>query len=98
DDLVTGVQTCALPISPFEIAAESPETAGGTEARQARRGQARIHLQTSGERGLEKSWLSQRALAYSTKSFARICVFGFKPIAKWRSEERRVGKECKERV
>src|SRR3989441_2659436 len=82
DKLVTGVQTCALPIS----SAEPIRDVRVSVARCPRRGAAgAVHPHARPARAsgheLERRALSRRHLA----------------SGRWRSEERRVGKECRSR-
>src|SRR5258708_22963879 len=79
DDLVTGVQTCALPISGRETAAQLYPRLGTTD----------VEAQGAYSRATYPAWFVDAELA------AR-----FAPPAgasATRSEERRVGKECRSR-
>src|SRR5207244_8053840 len=79
DDLVTVVQTCALPISWLSMG----------KRREARERAVQFLFQhdlnppEDLDRALEQFWQSQRGAAIAEE----------KGIATWRSEERRVGKE-----
>src|SRR2546429_5752114 len=82
DVAVTGVQTCALPISPWE--------------------RCRTHSQTvDGGRSLEDVVLTKKSAAGGScghvDSPLRRKLLAQSRIARNRSEERRVGKECRSR-
>src|SRR5690606_40834149 len=82
---VTGVQTCALPISPAT-------GRGNTEAA--------FTLRAAARRAARAGWLNQvrtrlsQSLCKCTLAITLLCFTIFAPI---RSEERRVGKECRSR-
>src|SRR5687767_7615388 len=84
DKLVTGVQTCALPILPYDPVSSAPARAG----RMAR------------QREIEIEHLLRRAGFGATEQevndYAQLAFLGFSTAAA-RSEERRVGKECSAR-
>src|SRR5258708_28226031 len=81
DDLVTGVQTCALPIYPHALAPDR-----GWDGRRSRS----IQL-AAGERGRRDSRETRAAfLEVATRP-------GTDSADRIRSEERRVGKECSSR-
>src|SRR5207244_6985110 len=84
DDLVTGVQTCALPIS-ADIGAEQGEAVNGvtTERSNKRKGLA----------GLGGLGAALSALLLKFPLLAPLLKFGWLGFSA-RSEERRVGKEC----
>src|SRR5258708_19278538 len=82
DDLVTGVQTCALPIS---IAAPEKEPSGNGEV------VAPSSTPTRGRRDPARSVRSDATRSRTTT------VKGSPSEAARRSEERRVGKECRSR-
>src|SRR5438552_15634880 len=69
DDLVTGVQTCALPISPINLQGPMDSTL----ARKATNDAAAFARTVAAQRGHSIEWAEKR------------------------SEERRVGKECRRR-
>src|SRR5256886_12112572 len=79
DLTVTGVQTCALPIS-----RRDPVFAGATQSSQRRRGQTRPVQRQFGS-GI--TFLGKRTGG----------AFGNETAHQARSEERRVGKECRSR-
>src|SRR5688572_30853519 len=85
DLTVTGVQTCALPISLLQTGAEELEAIGaGMYAAAARRWRAELlpPEEQPAQRAAADAWFAQR---------------GVKNPARFRSEERRVGKECRSR-
>src|SRR5258708_31418276 len=74
DDLVTGVQTCALPISPHLARhAHAPSIAASLVA------------------------ALSPASSWSVASTHRLTISQGRSLATMRSEERRVGKECRSR-
>src|SRR2546425_3301738 len=81
DKLVTGVQTCALPIS-----------IGRPRARKASARRA-IAGSAADDPGISSGWPSSTSLCTSIVTSAELCSSG---LVK-RSEERRVGKECRSR-
>src|SRR5258708_15109357 len=81
DDLVTGVQTCALPIYPL------------IERQQKMEGFVVSIKQALFDQGLGGKFVVYDAKS-KTHSFAKETL---KELSKIRSEERRVGKECRSR-
>src|SRR5258708_11520008 len=79
DDLVTGVQTCALPISLSKVARTGTHLLHFMEYVKQFRGRGRMH------RRAIRGW-------YNDKQPSRLAYQVLK-----RSEERRVGKECRSR-
>src|SRR5438105_9915500 len=79
DPLVTGVQTCALPIWDF-----TTDSGSAPLARVSNRAQSRCKAEVEEPWGARKKFLSW----FPTVSFRRFSA---------RSEERRVGKECRSR-
>src|SRR5258708_29894381 len=80
DDLVTGVQTCALPISPCRC--RPPR-----RFCEVSKGQRKIYVVA--DNGTEKE--------YSVPKGVHINVQESERVRAGRSEERRVGKECRSR-
>src|SRR3546814_2569398 len=84
--LVTGVQTCALPISPvnvqlsFVAMVTCPATAS-----------APLHVRWTSQVHMQNIFASHRITSYSRRSR---CRSFFHSVFILRSEERRVGKEC----
>src|SRR3712207_8208215 len=76
---VTGVQTCALPISSWLVCPPLPQTCSGTVA------SGTAYLAASDESPMSSGLISIHRVAWK---------IGFSEI---RSEERRVGKECRSR-
>src|SRR5207244_7500125 len=78
DDLVTGVQTCALPISNFQMRLIQPK-----DAPEFLRRIQSVGLHTRG------------AGADNIRNLTANPTAGIDPVELIRSEERRVGKECR---
>src|SRR5258708_17061407 len=79
DDLVTGVQTCALPISTSpRIGSRPPIVCSNTRIRSLRT-------------------LTTRSSIVPCVEKLKILTVSFWPMRSMRSEERRVGKECRSR-
>src|SRR5256885_5220649 len=79
DYKVTGVQTCALPIS---------SGVGG---------RCTIHIATAAPRRLHEGWWAHPCLTSPTSSSVAPASPVPLSLITWRSEERRVGKECRSR-
>src|SRR5205807_7276662 len=95
DYKVTGVQTCALPISEIDVFARSFLAHGFVWLRRiAQRRGARVpsHMPGGHVPEEDRMWLQRRSLT-EEKQHARPLRF----LPRRRSEERRVGKECRSR-
>src|SRR5207244_9799775 len=87
DDLVTGVQTCALPISTPERAGVVSGTKPGPEGNVLT---GRVVITCDAEGAVLKPVEESLVPDYE---FSRGFGYSFKELVKHRSEERRVGKE-----
>src|SRR5439155_11018357 len=90
---VTGVQTCALPISQGEIATEpvARRTAAGGHTSARRDGADGL---VPVPRRAEKPVPADRSAAWRARTALRISADDGRTARRGRSEERRVGKEC----
>src|SRR5207244_4813278 len=86
DDLVTGVQTCALPISTSIAKAATGSTIRNT---------AGMHLTGTGKRRISSGVRALVAQAALVVPAVRVALVVSEDPAEPRSEERRVGKECR---
>src|SRR3989475_12816094 len=93
DLTVTGVQTCALPISRAEVA-KCASPLGGRAGR-ARRRRPRQHSASGGARTLAREPSASRAPSRTRRR--RSLRKERRPGRDGRSEERRVGEECRSR-
>src|SRR5206468_8661082 len=92
DLIVTGVQTCALPILLQQVARVMP-AAADVQRRAGREravGSAAIELMAV---GAEPRVVAATLLAHELQQLRRQLAVGIGPDSEWRSEERRVGKE-----
>src|SRR5207244_7292120 len=83
DDLVTGVQTCALPICRGRTLTPPPPASKAAESRSRPMSPRNLCLASSDD-------------PHPRTRFLRVCIGPRIPSAS-RSEERRVGKECRSR-
>src|SRR5207244_9018340 len=93
DDLVTGVQTCALPISTIDLQLVASPVTSAVYVAHAGDDSGRLFIVEQG--GRIKIWDGTNLLATPFLNIANLVLFaGEQGLLSVRSEERRVGKEC----